>query len=112
MVKRAGIALFGRSFTCTRKPTMNKLKKPPVHPADALFTVHVPREPNAAMTELRILKPRPGIAKGEVILATSGDHASKSMLLCKLQRDLAVHHPQTLLNKRLNADQALAAERE
>ena len=91
---------------------MNKPKKLPIHPADALFTVHVPREPNAAMTELRILKPRSGMVKGEVILATSGNRVGKSMLLQELQRDLAIHHLQTILNKGLDATQMVQAERE
>lgn len=70
---------------------MNKPEKRPIHPADALFTVHVPREPNAAMTELCILKPCSGMAKGEVVLAASGNRLGKSMLLHELQRDLNVH---------------------
>jgi hypothetical protein len=91
---------------------MNKPKEPPLHPADALFAVHVPREPNAAMTELRILKPRSGVPKGEVILATSGNRLGKSMLLCELQRDIAIHHLQTILNKGLDATQMLQAEKD
>lgn len=91
---------------------MNKPKEPTIPLADALITLQRPQARSDAIAELRILKPRPGVTNGEMRIITSGNRVGKSMFLYELQRDIAIHHLQTILNKGLDATQMAEAERE